>query len=193
MVLIALTSSVRTLEPVTLSRPPEPADPPREAPAASRVITAMVVTLVALAAFLALWTALASVPALATGDLAAVADIAANRPAGLITVMVVVTDLGSPTAMISLLVVVAVVRARRRRSWHPAVVAAGGLVAILVVDLGAKVLVARPRPPLDLRAVSAAGFSFPSGHALISAGVLLLVAHLVLAPRPLPVLAGAPF
>ncbi|WP_433038370.1 phosphatase PAP2 family protein [Actinomycetospora sp. CA-053990] len=169
---------------MTLSRTSEPADPVppvRPVPAASPVLIAVVVTLVALGAFLALWATLVSTPFLAAFDTAVVTEIAAHRPAGLTAVMVVVTDLGSPTAMITLLVVVALVLGLRRRSWHPVSFGLGGLAAVLVVDVGMKLVVVRPRPPLELRAVAASGFSFPSGHALVSAGVLLLIAHLVLA------------
>ena len=91
----------------------------------------------------------------------------------------VVTTVGQPAVMIAVLVVVAALGARRARSWQPALVGAGALVVLGLLDNGVKAVVARPRPPVAWQAVAAHGMSFPSGHALWSAGALLLVVVLV--------------
>ena len=65
---------------------------------------------------------------------------------------------------------------------------AGALVLLGALDNGVKILVARPRPPLVWQAMPAHGASFPSGHALWSAGVVLIVVVLLGARRGRPVL-----
>jgi membrane-associated phospholipid phosphatase len=70
---------------------------------------------------------------------------------------------------------------RRLAIWSWVVAAVGGLVGVLM-----KYAVARARPVLPDPVAAAAGYSFPSGHALNSAlccGVLLVVAGVVLGPR----------
>jgi membrane-associated phospholipid phosphatase len=64
-------------------------------------------------------------------------------------------------------------RARRMALWVTATMAVGGLLGMLL-----KLLVGRHRPDLLDPVARAAGFSFPSGHALnaaLAAGVFLLV------------------
>ncbi|SCL14822.1 undecaprenyl-diphosphatase [Micromonospora rhizosphaerae] len=87
------------------------------------------------------------------------------------------TDVFAPWPLrIAALVVVAwllVRRARRLALWVVTTMAVGGLLGALL-----KLLVGRHRPDLLDPVARAAGFSFPSGHALnatLAAGVLLLV------------------
>lgn len=61
----------------------------------------------------------------------------------------------------------------------PILVSTGALALLGLLDTGVKAVVARPRPPLVWQALAAHGLSFPSGHALWSAGALLLDVVLV--------------
>ncbi|GAB2918672.1 phosphatase PAP2 family protein [Rhodococcus aerolatus] len=86
-----------------------------------------------------------------------------------------------PTVLRMLAVVVVVV-AWWRRHRRTAVLVAVGMLGAAVLSTGLKVLLDRPRPRPAVVLDTAAGASFPSGHALTSvAAAALLLA--VLAPR----------
>jgi undecaprenyl-diphosphatase len=105
----------------------------------------------------ALWTAVA-----APGDFEALRDVAEERSQDLTSAARVVTWAGSSFVLVPLAVVccVLLVRAGLRREAVVVALSLGG--AILLADI-VKLLVSRPRPPVEhLQAVS--GWSFPSGH-----------------------------
>jgi len=77
------------------------------------------------------------------------------------------------------LALVAVFRRGRRRDALAAL--AAGAAAVAVSPL-VKTLVDRPRPALDAGLTTASGGSYPSGHALASATVVLYVLVLLLPP-----------
>jgi membrane-associated phospholipid phosphatase len=69
----------------------------------------------------------------------------------------------------------------RSSGWQPALAAAATLGGIQLIDIAAKALVARPRPPLTLAVpgVSASGFAFPSGHTSQSTAIYGLIVVLL--------------
>ncbi len=90
--------------------------------------------------------------------------------------MLIVSDVGSPTVMRTLVAVLAVVlwlrHARRLALWAAATVAGGALIDVVL-----KAAVGRARPHFAHPVAIAPGGSFPSGHAFTSAlaaGVVLL-------------------
>ena len=152
--------------------PPTRGNLPRVGPTAAATVLAALATAV-------LWAGVATGTLLAVLDPAVDGWIVAVRPPALVATAEVVTTVGQPAVMVAVLVVVAALVARRERSWEPALVGAGALLVLGLLDNGVKAVVARPRPPVAWQAVSAHGLSFPSGHALWSAGSLLLVVVLV--------------
>lgn len=86
-----------------------------------------------------------------------------HRSGALTTAFRVVTELGAPVTLVSVLGVAAVVLVRRLRlrAAVPVVAVALGALAETVL----KALTRRARPPIAGRVVPAGGFSFPSGHA----------------------------
>jgi undecaprenyl-diphosphatase len=126
-----------------------------------------------------LWIGVATGTLLAALDPVVDAWIVAVRSPGLVAAARAAATIGQPAVMIGVLVVVAATMSWRERSWAPVLVGAGALVLLGLLDNGVKALVARPRPPLAWQAVTAHGLSFPSGHALWSAGASLLVVVLV--------------
>ncbi|WP_285596306.1 phosphatase PAP2 family protein [Actinomycetospora sp. NBRC 106378] len=138
----------------------------------------LVGVILAVGAFEVLWFGVVTHGGLALVDPQVVEWVAAHREPWLVTAAVVVTDVGSPAVMITV-AVLALGWWAWRRDRARAVLGFAGLGAVLVVDVGAKTLVARPRPPLVFQAVAAQGYSFPSGHAVVSAGVVLLLLWLV--------------
>ncbi len=143
-------------------------------PAATAAVVALAVVLLAV-----LWVGVVTGSLLAAVDPVVDQWIVAVRPAGLVATAVVVSTVGQPAVVIAGLAVVAGVLGWRSRSWTPVVVSAGAIALLGVFDNGVKAIVARPRPPVAWHAMAAHGLSFPSGHALWSAGVLLLVVVLV--------------
>jgi len=96
-------------------------------------------------------------------ELNAVRDVAAQRSAALTEVARVVTWAGSAFLLVPLALIacLALVRASLRREALAVALSLGG--AMLISDW-VKLLVSRPRPPVEhLQAVT--GSSFPSGHA----------------------------
>jgi undecaprenyl-diphosphatase len=96
-------------------------------------------------------------------ELNAVRDVAAQRTAALTDVVRVITWAGSAFLLVplALIVCLAFVRAGLRREALAVVLSLGGA---MLISGGVKLLVSRPRPPVEhLQAVT--GSSFPSGHA----------------------------
>ena len=145
---------------------------PRPVPTAAAVVVSMVVLAL-------LWIGVATGTLLAALDPSVDRWLVAVRPSWLVAFARVVSEVGQPAVMIALLIVVAALVAARARSWVPAGISVGALLLLAVLDNGVKAVVARPRPPSAWHAMSAHGLAFPSGHALWSAGVLLLVVVLV--------------
>lgn len=75
----------------------------------------------------------------------------------------------------------------RRERWRPLLLV-GAMVASSALGLALKGLVGRPRPPLDTMDVPGleATASFPSGHTLGTATLLLVAGYLVIRHRPTP-------
>lgn len=118
----------------------------------------------------------------ATLDLPLLRHVTSARTSVLVTAARVVSTAGSPTVLCVLAVGVTLWLARIARSYRPVVLTTVVLCGGGVLDAGFKNIVARPRPPIELRAVAAHGYSFPSGHSLFAALVLPLIAVLV-APK----------
>lgn len=87
---------------------------------------------------------------------------------------------GVVAAVGGLVAVVLAVRRRRADAALVAIVTAGAAALVVVI----KELVARPRPPVALRLAVETNGSFPSGHALVAAAVLGVLA--AVACRRLP-------
>jgi undecaprenyl-diphosphatase len=105
--------------------------------------------------------------------------VVTHRTAGLNAVMKAVTWLGSWVAVLVVAAIVLVLVLRRRLSI-------GFLLLAVVAWAGtqggttlAKQLVQRPRPPEDLRLVSAHGWSWPSGHTATATLVFAVLATVV--------------
>lgn len=90
----------------------------------------------------------------------------------LVMTALAVSDVGQPLVMDVLAGVAFVVLLVVRRFPAAAAVAVARL-ASLGLDSGTKLLIARPRPEVEL--TSAPGFSFPSGHAAGAATVFIVV------------------
>ena len=98
-----------------------------------------------------------------------------NATSAAVDVLKAITELGSTSVIIVVLIVVAVIDFVRRRNVEVfAFVAAVG-IGQLLLNNGLKVLVERERPNVG-RLVEASGFSFPSGHSAAAAATWSAVA-----------------
>ncbi len=126
-------------------------------PATRLVLGLLVFVLVGWAAG-ALWTSVVG-----SGELEPMRNIAEGRSAGLIAAARLVTWVGSAFVLVPLALACCVVLVRGGLVREAFAVAASLAGAMLISD-AVKLLVSRPRPPVEhLQAVS--GSSFPSGHA----------------------------
>ena len=152
-------------------------------PAARLLLGLVVFVLVGWAAG-ALWTSIVG-----SGEVEAMRNIAENRSAGLTTAARVVTWAGSAFVLVPLALVCCLVLVRaglRREAFAVAVSLAG---AMLISD-AVKLLVSRPRPPVEhLQSVS--GSSFPSGHATQASAFWFSLALALQTPAVAPLLRRA--
>ncbi len=121
----------------------------------------------------ALWSAIVG-----SGELQFVQEVARQRSAELTAAAKVLTWAGSAYLLVPLALVccVVLVRAGLRREALAVAVSLGG--AMLISDI-VKLLVSRPRPPVE-RLQSVSGSSFPSGHSTQASAFwfsLVLAAH----------------
>jgi undecaprenyl-diphosphatase len=125
---------------------------------AVRLVRGLVVFMLVGWATGALWTSFVGL-----GELEAMRNIAEDRSAGLTSVARAVTWAGSAFVLVPLALICSLllVRAGLRREAFAVALSLGG--ASLLSDV-VKLLVSRPRPPLE-HLQSVTGSSFPSGHA----------------------------
>jgi membrane-associated phospholipid phosphatase len=119
---------------------------------------------------------------------APVMAVVARARGGLDSVMLALTHLGDARSM-TLIAVAVVVACLVRRRWHAAAFMAVAPGGAALLNLGLKLLFHRARPDASLLYLieTPSSFSFPSGHAMGSAGVLSSVVVLLYAlglPRP---------
>jgi undecaprenyl-diphosphatase len=140
--------------------------------------TLLVCVIVAVGGFEAMWFEVVTDTGLALVDPGVVGWLVAHRSPGLVNAARLVSEIGAPAVTVTVAATVVGWSAWRSR-WRGAASGALGIVVLITVDVGMKAAVARARPPLAWHAVSVQGYAFPSGHALLSAGVVLLLGWLV--------------
>lgn len=94
-----------------------------------------------------------------------------------------ITDLGRETVAVPVLAVVAAVLAIRGHTRRPLLVAATGVVLLLVTVIPAKIIVARPGPGTTALAAGSWGY-FPSGHTSTACVCYSIAVCLLIAGRP---------
>ena len=125
---------------------------------AARLVLGLVVFVLVGWAAGALWTSVVG-----SGELEVMRNIADERSAGLTAAARVVTWAGSAFVLVPLALICCLVLLRAGLRWEAFAVAVSLAGAMLISDV-VKLLVSRPRPPVEhLQAVT--GSSFPSGHA----------------------------
>lgn len=124
---------------------------------AARLLLGLVIFVLVGWAAGALWTS-----AVGSGELEVMRDIAQERSGGLTAAARVVTWAGSAFLLVPLALICCFVLVRAGLRWEALAVAASLAGAMLIFHT-VKLLVSRPRPPVE-HLQSVAGSSFPSGH-----------------------------
>lgn len=112
-------------------------------------------------------------------DRPAVQWLAGHRTPGLTRLQIAITDLGSAVALTLAAVVGVAVVGWRTRSWYPLVLAVLSLGVLQLIVYAIKEIIGRDRPSPPDQVVTAAGYSFPSGHSASSLVGFALLAWLV--------------
>lgn len=112
--------------------------------------------------------------------------LVAHRTPGWTGVLAAITFVSGPTVLPILVAVACGVWALVRRAWWRPALLAGAMVASTLISLSVKGLVGRERPPADTMFVPGAETtaSFPSGHTIGTATLLLVATYLVCSRRP---------
>ena len=99
-------------------------------------------------------------------DAPIVSYVAAHRISWVTEVMEGITYTGSDVFLLALVSIGGLVLRYRTGSWRPLLLLAAAVLGATLLDLVAKLTIARPRPSVAWMAVPAAGFAFPSGHSV---------------------------
>lgn len=123
---------------------------------------------------------------LATLDRPVLEGLAASRSEVLTVVLTVITTITGPSILPVIVVLGAVAWGVLGKQWWQALLLAGAMVVSTLVSVTIKAVVARPRPPVDTMTVAGVEttYSFPSGHTIGIATLLLVVGYLAWIRRP---------
>lgn len=89
-----------------------------------------------------------------------------------------VTNLGSESFLVPFVVVMTIVLSILLKKWFVAILFPGGILLTHQLNILIKSLIVRERPSISV-AANAEGYSFPSGHAMISMVCYGLIAYLL--------------
>ncbi|MCU1432606.1 MAG: phosphoesterase PA-phosphatase related protein [Actinotalea sp.] len=123
---------------------------------------------------------------LAAVDTPVLEGLAAARSHPLTVVMTVITTITGPVVLPILVLIGALVWGFvGKQRWQAGLLAAAMIVSTLVSSV-IKAVVARPRPPVDTMTVAGVEttYSFPSGHTIGTATLLLVVGYLAWIRKP---------
>lgn len=150
------------------------------------LVIGCVLIVLGVAGFLGVLDAVRERDDLAELDQPVLTGLAAGRSAVLTTVLTVVTTVTGPSVLPFLVLAGCLAWGVRARRWWQAVLLAAAMIVSTVVSVTLKAAVARPRPPVDTMSIPGleTSGSFPSGHTIGTATLLLVVAYLVWIDRP---------
>lgn len=138
------------------------------------------------AGFIGVLDAVRDADDLAALDEPVLTALAEGRSELLTAVLTVITTIAGTTVLPVLVLLSALAWGLLRKRWWQAGLLAGAMVASTLVSVAIKRIVARPRPPVDT--MTGAGiettYSFPSGHTIGAATLLLVAGYLAWVARP---------
>ena len=150
------------------------------------VIIGLVLVALGVAAFLGVLDSVQEKDDIASLDTPVLEGLAAGRSDVLTVVMTTISLATGPTVLPVLVLLGCLAWAFIGRQRWQALLLAGAMVASTVVSVTIKTVVGRPRPPVDSMTVVGveSTYSFPSGHTIGTATLLLVVGYLAWIRRP---------
>ena len=145
------------------------------------LLPGLVLVVVGVLGFFAVFDAVHERDDLATLDTPVLEWLVEHRSPAATTVLTVVTNLFGPVVLPILVAVGCLVWAKVSHSWHDPLLLVGAMIAATAISMFIKAVVARPRPPEGLMSVPGleSSFSFPSGHTIGAATLVLVSGYLV--------------
>lgn len=154
--------------------------------ARAAVWVGVVLIVVGAASFLGVLDAVRDVDDLAELDEPVLTALVEGRSEVLTAVLTVITTISGTTVLPVIVLLSALAWGLWRKRWWQAGLLAGAMIVSTIVSVTLKRIVARPRPPVDT--MTGAGiestYSFPSGHTIGAATLLLVAGYLVWVVRP---------
>lgn len=150
------------------------------------LLIGLVLVVLGVAGFVGVLDAVQENDDLAELDEPVLRGLAAARSDVVTVVLTAVSTVTGPEVLPVLVVVGALTWGFVGKRWWQAALLAGAMVLSTLVSLALKGAVARPRPPVDTMTVPGAEstYSFPSGHTIGTATLLLVVAYLFWVENP---------
>lgn len=160
-------------------------DPRSTTAVLAAVLPGLILVLVGVLGFLAVFDAVHEKDDLARLDTPVLEWLAAHRSAGATTVLTAVTNVFGPVVLPILVAVGCLVWAKVSGSWRDPLLLVGAMIVATAISTLIKAVVARPRPPEGLMTVPGveSSFSFPSGHTIGAATLVLVSGYLVWSRR----------
>ena len=148
----------------------------------------LALVVVGVAGFLGVLDAVREMDDLASLDTPVLEWLVSVRSPGLTAVLTAVTTVSGPVVLPILVAVGGLGWGLWRRDWWPVVLLVGAMIVSSTVAYAVKLVVARPRPPVDSQLVPGveSTYSFPSGHTAGAATLALVLAYLIWIRRPTP-------
>jgi len=158
----------------------------RARPTLWAVLPGLVLVVVGLAVFFGVLDAVREKDDLWNLDQPMLDWMVAHRTTGLTAALAAITFVSGPIVLPIVVGVACVVWGMVRREWWRPVLLASAMVGSTLLGLAVKGLVDRPRPPSETMVVPGAEVtaSFPSGHTLGTATLLLVAGYLVCSRHP---------
>lgn len=150
------------------------------------IVVGLVLIVVGTAGFLGVYDAVQDADDLAALDTPVLEGLVAARSDPLTVTLTVITTITGPEILPVLVLVGALAWGFLGKQWWQAILLAGAMIASTLVSVTIKSAVARPRPPVDTMTVAGveSTYSFPSGHTIGTATLLLVVGYLAWIRRP---------
>ena len=150
------------------------------------VVLGLTLVVLGTAGFLGVYDAVQDRDDLAELDEPVLGGLVAARSGTMTAVLTAVSTVTGPVVLPVIVVAATLVWGFVRRSWWQAGLLAGAMVLSTLVSMTLKAAVARPRPPVDTMSVPGyeTTYSFPSGHTIATATLLLVIGYLAWVRRP---------
>lgn len=150
------------------------------------MVLGLVLVVVGLTAFFGVVDSVQEADDLAELDEPVLNGLASARSGPVTATLTAVTTVSGPVVLPLIVLAAAVAWGTLgRQRWQAGLLAAAMLLST-AISLAVKHIVARPRPPLDTQSVAGveSTYSFPSGHTIGTATLLLVVGYLAWVRRP---------